>query len=189
MSDLRISLADERELRWFLTEAEGALGLASNWEAAVNAAIPGRNKGSKPVSAARNFGVAEGRVAAASRLRWAAGIWERLPRSHRRTLAAVYGPGLTPEAQARWSWLDDGDRTAALLLVTAEREGLSRAELKAWLPVAKVKKTKDNPGRPGRALNRRALAALHQEAEVALVQASRAWRLARQEYAHREVGT
>lgn len=186
MTDLRISMHDERQLRWFLTEAEGALGLVSNWEAAVNAAIPGRNKGSKPVSAARNFGVAEARVKAASEARWVAWIWARLHRSHRRTLAAVYGPGLAPGAQERWAWLDDGDRTAALLLVTAERQGLTRAELRSWLPVAKVKKTKSTPRRPGRALNRRALATLHQEAEVALVQASRAWHLARQQYAHRE---
>lgn len=37
---LRISFADERELRWLLCEAEGELGLVSNWEAAVNAAGP-----------------------------------------------------------------------------------------------------------------------------------------------------
>lgn len=183
-NDLRISLADERELRWFLTEAEGALGLASNWEAAVNAAIPGRNKGSKPVSAARNFGVAKGRVAAASRLRWAAGIWERLPRSHRRTLAAVYGPGLTPEAQARWSWLDDGDRNAALLLVTAEREGVGRRTLLAFR--AACTKVRASGEVVFKVRKKSLLAALHQEAEVALVQASRAWRLARQEYSHRE---
>lgn len=184
MTDLRISMHDERQLRWFLTEAEGALGLVSNWEAAVNAAIPGRNKGSKPVSAARNFGVAEARVKAASEARWVAGIWARLHRTHRRTLAAVYGPGLAPGAQDRWAWLDDGDRTAALLLVTAEREGVGRRTLLAFK--AACTKVKASGEVVFKVRQKSLLATLHQEAEVALVQASRAWHLARQQYAHRE---
>jgi hypothetical protein len=181
LRDLRLSPADVEALRWFLCEAEGALGLQSNWEAAVNAALPGRNKGSKPVSAARNFGVAEARVEAASRARWVARIWGRIGRTHRRTLEATYGPALAPGAAARWGWLADGDRSAPLLLVTAERQGLTRADLRGWLPVVKVKATADHPGRPGRGLNRKALGELHEEAEVALVLASRAWRQARQE--------
>ena len=56
---LRLHPNDERELRWFFQQSEGALGLRSGHESLVNACLGGRNKGSKPVGAARQFQVAQ----------------------------------------------------------------------------------------------------------------------------------
>lgn len=88
-------------------------------------------------------------------------------------LAAAYGASLPRVAERSWSWLSapGSGLSVALLLLVAKRQGLSRKTLEGW------HKASQGTG-PGRADAQRRIAALRQDAEVALARASHGYRAA-----------
>ena len=132
LSLLRLHPRDEAELRWFFQQAEGELGLQSSHATLIHACLGGRNKGSKPVSAARQFEVAEHRLKAAERARVIARRLAACPQRERRTLAAAYGGVSLPRrTRADWTRLDTRGLSAELVYVTARRGRVPLADLQA----------------------------------------------------------
>jgi hypothetical protein len=130
LSALYLHPAEQRELRWFFQSADGALGASSNFWAVINAGMGGRNKGSKPVSAARAFQVSHKRHLAAARARDVGLRLAQIDPYHQRTLAAAYGPGLPRRLAPDWRELSQAAGIEApLLLLTCCREGVARAKL------------------------------------------------------------
>lgn len=170
----RLSGRDEQQLRWYWQASERELGGRSNFEAVVQAAIPGRNWGSKPVAAARAVAGVSVYLGGVSDTREIEDRLGQVGRTHRRTLAAVYGPGLPPQAEATWGWLAfDLYLTAPLLLVTAERCEIGRSTLKAWRADNLTKKGLCKPRHGSLLLT------LRQEADIALAVAAQAYSEAR----------
>ena len=131
LSLLRLHPRDEAELRWFFQQAEGELGLQSSHAALVNACLGGRNKGSKPVGAARQFEVAEHRLKAAETARRVARRLGAISPRDLRTLAAAYGGVSLPRrTRADWTRLDTRGLSAELVYVTARRGRVPLADLR-----------------------------------------------------------
>lgn len=173
-ADANLDPRDERELRWFLCESDGALGLRSSMGAqlARAEAAPGRNRGSKPLGQAVAAEWTEAQLAAVDRARRVERRLASLTRPQQRVLVAAYGPPLPPGGEETWGWLSPSFRSRLRplsLLLVAERQGITRAALKAWHKAilgdsAEVK-----------AEAKKKLEVLRQDAEVALVRACRGY--------------
>jgi hypothetical protein len=176
LASLRLRPVLEAELRWYLCESEGALGLRSSFGAqlARAEAAPGRNKGSKPLGAAVAAEWTDAQLAAVDRARCVEQRLASLSQPQQRALAAAYGPGLPREAERAWVWLaaPGSGLSVALLLLVAGRQHLGRRELRAW---REQLHGKDNGARVE---GRKKLASLRQDAEVALVRAGRGYEAA-----------
>lgn len=159
---LRLHPNDERELRWFFQQSEGALGLRSGHESLVNACLGGKNKGSKPVGAARQFQVAQRQLEAADRARRIAHRLSAIAPRDLRTLAAAYGGPLPRRIGAPWVKLAGFEIAPALLYLAARRRKFSLAQL-------------EERGSAGKA----ALRLLIGQARVALAVASTAYEVVR----------
>jgi len=179
LASLRLAPRLEADLRWYLCESEGALGLRSSFGAqlARAEAAPGRNKGSKPLGAAQAAEWTDAQLAAVDRARRVEQRLGALTRPQQRVLAAAYGPGLPREAERAWSWLSapGSGLSVVLLLLVAGRQHLGRRELRAWHEAIRGDKgaAKVEAGKK--------LAALRQDAEVALVRAGRGYEAAGRE--------
>jgi hypothetical protein len=131
LSSLRLHPQAERELRWYFTQAEGALGLHSNHEAVVNACLGGRNKGSKPVGAARAVSYNQHQLDAADDARRVARRLSAVSARDRRTLQAAYGGlSLPRRTLADWLALAPLGVAASLLYVAARRRGVTLAQVR-----------------------------------------------------------
>lgn len=129
LADLCLHPAEAALLRWFFQRADGELGLQSNHEAVVNACLGGRNKGSKPVSAARQFAVAESRLKAADKARLVARRLDACSPRDRRTLAAAFGGPLPRRIARDWERLTPLGMAPALLYLAARRRRIPLAQL------------------------------------------------------------
>lgn len=160
---LRLHPRDEADLRWLYEDSAGELGLRSNHETVVNACQGGRNRGSKPVSAARAFGVSDRQHGAAERARRITRRLEQLSQRDQRTLAAAYGGVVLPRAtHDDWRALCPAGITPPLLMVAARRQQVTLAVLRG----------KDKDGK-------RALALVVGHARVDLAVAGAAYEMAR----------
>lgn len=175
LASLRLQPRLEVELRWFLCESEGALGLRSSFGAqlARAEAAPGRNRGSKPLGAAVAAEWTDAQLAAVDRARRVEQRLASLTRPQQRVLWAAYGPGLPREAERAWVWLSapGSGLSVALLLLVAGRQGVGRRELRAW-------REQIHGTGEGRIEGRKKLDGLRQDAEVALVRAGRGYEAA-----------
>ena len=164
LAALRLSPAAEADLRWYLCDAEGALGLRSNFGAQLDRALAagGRNRGSKPLGAAVAAGVSDEQLAAVERARRVRARLATLPAPLRATLVAAFGPGLPRVPRRDWSWLETPTLSVTLLLLVASRKRLTRAALAAL---------KGSP----KADDRARLEALRAAASMALIQAGQVY--------------
>ncbi len=174
LEDLCLHPRDEADIRFLLCEAEGALGLRSNLGPmlARQEVAGGRNSGSKPLGAAQAIEASEQQMEAASRARRVSARFGRLSRADQRTLIAVFGPPRPAfEGKAFDDWLGTTSLPSALILLTALRQRIGRAEVARWkdsldkregaAPVAETKKQ---------------MASLRKEAWLALIKATTAYK-------------
>jgi hypothetical protein len=136
IASLRLSWLDAANVRWYCLEAAGDLGLKSNLGPMLDNLEMGsqRHKGSKPVIRAFYDLGSHAHEADTARL-----VEQRLAQLDpvdRRTLVAAYGTELPDKAAEHWRWLVEecpiSGLTIPLLLVTAERLGIGRRQLRSW---------------------------------------------------------
>lgn len=134
----RLNPTDAGNIGWYCLESPGDLGLKSNLGPMLDNLQQGsrRHKGSKPVI--RHSYDLGSHSDEADLARLIGQRLERLDPVDRRTLVAAYGSELTDAARERWGWLLDGcpfeGLTLQLLLITAERLGVGRRQLRSWSP-------------------------------------------------------
>lgn len=152
-------------LRWYYCEAEGELGLRSNFGDQLERAhsAGGRNRGSKPLGAAHALGVTDRQLDAASAVREIEDRLHSLPRAMRLTLEAAFGPGLPAVSRRELSWLGTGGLSSSVVLLLAHRRRLARKTLDTFR----------------KAEHRPRLDALRLAARLAVVQAVQAYQSAR----------
>jgi hypothetical protein len=167
LDDLRLLPDDETDLRWLFCQSDGELGLRSWLGGMIDRHNAGTtaHKGSVALGL-EGDGADQRQAEAAERAGRIQARLRALPRAHQRVLFAHYGPGLPPMHQRPLAALDDW---ATLVLLIAERAGVGRRELEglclhSLLPEAERPEAK------------RRLDDLRRRAEVALVQACRAYR-------------
>jgi hypothetical protein len=168
LSGLRLSPFDEAELRWLFCEAEGDMGLQSGLGPMIERQRLGMraHKASVPLGSIEGAeGPSQRQIDAVDRWRQVTGRLAQLPRQHRRTLESHYGVGL-PRAQL--VGLRDLGTWVGLLLLTAERQGVSRRSVEDACVGALHD---DGKGEKPKAL----LVTLRRAAEAALVRASKAY--------------
>lgn len=175
VASIRLHPALEAELRWYLCESEGALGLHSSFGAqlARAEAAPGRNKGSKPLGAAQAAEWTDAQIASVDRARRVEKRLASLTRPQQRVLCAAFGPGLPRMGERAWDWLSapGSGLSVALLLLVAGRQHLGRRELRAWREASHGTGAERTEGQ-------KRLAGLRQDASVALVRACRGYEAA-----------
>lgn len=167
LASLRLSPADEGDVRWLFCEASGDMGLRSSLGPMIDRLRLGSraHRGSVPMGSVEGAeGPGEHAVAAVERWRRVAGRLGKLSRCDQRTFEAFYGVGL-PRRQVLA--LGDLGAWAALVLLTAEREGIGRRDVASACAGAK-----GQAGAKGRVL----LSAMKRAAEAALARACRAYR-------------
>ena len=129
LSLLRLHPRDEAELRWYFQCAEGELGLRSSFDTIISAAQGGKNKGSKPVGAARKFAISVGQHNAAEKARRVERRLTAMTARDRRTLAAAYGGLVLPRAAfADFEKIAPPGIAPALLFIVAKRRVVEQAK-------------------------------------------------------------
>lgn len=167
IADTRLDPLDEADLRWFYNDAEGLMGLRSSLGPMLDRLAEGR------VSAVQSGTPDLSEVAyhAATRAKKIQRALDALEPRHRVTLRAALGPGLPAAGAAPWEPLRTGTLSVSLVLLTAQRHHVTRDTLRTWL---RDQRTSGHAADQAAALA--GLATLRQEATVALVGASAAYR-------------
>jgi hypothetical protein len=160
LATLLPDLATAFRLRWYYCEAEGALGMRSNFGDQLERAraAGGRNRGSKPLGAAQAIEVTDHQLEAAAAVREIEARLRSLPRALRATLEAAFGPGLPAVARRDLSWLGTSTVPASVVLLLAGRRRIAR-------------KTLDKMRRDNKPEDKARLEALRLAARLALTQA------------------
>lgn len=167
--DTRLSVQHEADLHWYFHRSEGLLGLRSSFGAQIERLVEGRTT---PSHASDKDRMPVASVMAATRQRKIRRVLDRLKPSHRVTLRAAFDVE-APQVRAEWSALPGGTRlTASLLLLVAQREQISRTQLRSWVtaPVPKPEHKDMSPGdrMAARTAHTQAVQAWRMEAETHL---------------------
>lgn len=174
IADTRLDPLDEADLRWLFCDAEGQMGLRSSLGPMLDRLAEGR------VSAvqAGTPDLAESAYLAATRAKRIQRVLSTLETRHQTTLRAALGPGLPAAGAAEWEPLRTGVLSVSLVLLTAQRHHVTRETLREWL-----RKQKASGHAADQAAAVTGLTNLRQEAAIAMVGASAAYRDAAREAA------
>lgn len=167
IADTRLDPLDEADLIWLYNDAEWLMGLRSSLGPMLDRLSEGR------VSAVQSGTPDLSEVAyhAATRAKKITRILDALEPRHRVTLRAALGPGQPAAGAAEWAPLRAGTLSVSLVLLTAQRHHVARDTLREWLRKQKASGHADD-----QAAAVAGLANLRQEARIALVGASAAYR-------------
>lgn len=172
VADLRLPPRLEAELRWVFTEADGDIGLRSNFGAMVGLLEIGARSGSSQPLA---YEIDTDRIEAAAAERRIRRALDEIGRTNAQVLRVQYGPGRAPELQAFGS-------LAGLALFTdaairAHRDSQTTRELPDWLARLSDRVAKKKGAADPR--ERMMVGEIRREAEMLLARASGAYLKAR----------
>lgn len=138
LSDTRLDPADADDLRWLWHCSASEMGERSPMGPMIDRLSEGRTHATSLDEEAADKRELR-RLAAATRVRRIEARLARIDARHRTTLKATLGPGLPPGTTEVYARMGTATLPVTLLLLTADREGVARVQLRRYVTAPQSK--------------------------------------------------